>query len=259
MKAGGVARLQARVLSRRDQQLGTGWLDAIERGAADAGEAGTSAIHGIAAPSLTPYLDMAMAGGAPEDWGLDLSGARPLRWAGFQRLIAVGVPMQFAAQLNGAGDVLAAQIDLSRDGSSFAIGGPNGRLLVVVRDGSGAVVDVIAFTLDQPREVACLLDGGDGMLGLWSLPHPGEAGRVAMFEHPLDWLRAGGKGLCVYDWARAVGLLRQLGEAVTLEAPPALAAVVRAKLERGGLPLVASAVAADAKLSLAERIGRGRG
>jgi hypothetical protein len=253
---GSVALAQARVLGRREEHLGAGWLDAIERGEAEASTASAGDRHGIAAPSATPYLDLALRAGGPDEWGFDLSGARPLRYAGFQRLIAAGVPMGFAAQLNGAGDLLAAQIDLSRDGERFAIGGPNGRLLLVVRDQFGVVVDVVALLLEHPREVASFVDGGDGVLGLWSLPHPGEAGRVAMFETPMDWLRAGGKGLCVYDWARAVGLLRQLGEAVTLEAPPALAAVVRAKLERGGLPLVASSVASDAKLSLAERIGR---
>lgn len=253
---GAVGRLQARVLGRREEHLGAGWLDAIERGAADADEARVAALHGSPAPSSTPYLDLALRAGGLDEWGFDLTGARPLRYAGFQRLIAAGVPMQFAAQLNGAGDLLAAQIDLSRDGERFAIGGPNGRLLLVVRDQFGVVVDVIALLLEHPREVASFVDGGDGVIGLWSLPHPGDAGRVAMFETPIDLLRAGGKGLCVYDWRRAVGLLRQLGEAVTLEAPPALAAVVRAKLERGGLPLVASAVASDAKLSLAERIGR---
>lgn len=255
--SGAVARLQARVLGRTRQHRAAGWLDAVERGAVDADRACMAEHHGADAPSATPYLDMAMRGGDLAEWGIDLSGARPLRWREFQRLVDAGVPMQFAAELNGAGDILAGQIDLSGNGKRFALGGPDGRLLLVVRDDAGFPIDVIAFRIDAPAELA-VLDGSDsGILGEWNLPRGRDAARIAMFETPLDWLRAGGRGICVYDWAAAVHHLRDLGEAVTLQAPPALAQIVRARLERGGLPLVASAVADQARLSLAERIGRG--
>ncbi|MGL5446567.1 MAG: hypothetical protein ACRDBL_04580 [Rhabdaerophilum sp.] len=231
------------------------WLAAVERGAAEAAEAALGVIHGAAAPSSTPYLDLAFAGGEPEALGIDLSGARALRWGEFQRLLAAGVPSQFAAQLNAGGDLLAAPVELLR-GGRFAMGGPDGRLLLVVRDERGVPADALALRMDDPGAVASWFGGcSSGMLGAFNLPS-WRAGRVALVETPLAWLRGGGAGICVYDWAAAVPHLRALGEAVTLEAPPALAAILRARLERGGLPLVASAVADGARLSLAERIGR---
>jgi hypothetical protein len=48
-----------------------------------------------------------------------------------------------------------------------------------------------------------------------------------------------------------------LGEAVTLECDRAMAPVVRARLERGGLPMVASGGPDAAAMTLAERIGAG--
>ena len=256
-KGARVADLQAAVLGQR-QALGDGWLAAVERGAVDVRQASLGQRFGTAAPSATPYFDMAMRGGSLADWDIDLSGARPLNWAGFQRLVAAGVPQAFAAQLNAAGDVLAAQVQLEADGS-FTIGGPDGRLLLVVRGADGAPVDVLAFRLDAPGEVAWFYPGlPEGLLGAGNLPdgRDGFAGRVMLVETPLDWLRGGGAGGCVYHWAGAWPTLRSLGEGVTIEAAPALASVLRARVERGGLPLVASATS-GAGLSLAERIGRG--
>ncbi len=230
------------------------WQAAVERGAASAADMLAGMVHGFPAPSETPYLDLAFAGGTLADWGLDLSGARSLRWAGMERLIQAGVPARFAAELNAAGDLLTGQVDLRSDGS-FTMGGPDARLLLVVRDECGVPAEVLAFRLDAPGEIACLLGGaGGGMLGRFGLAS-GSA-RVCLFATPLDWMRAGGRGLCVYDWPIAVAHLRQLGERVTLEAPAALASVLRARLQFGGLPLVANAVTENAKISLVERIGR---
>lgn len=234
-----------------------GWRAAIQRGVADADLARAGVLHHVPAPSAMPYFDRAMAGGMPAEWGIDLTGARPLTLSGFQRLLAAGVAVPFAAQLNAAGDILTAQVDLARDGS-FAIGGPDGRLLLVVRDAIGVPVDVLAFRIDAPREIACFFGGsGSGMLGAFNLPRWPYAGRAVLVESPLDWLRSGGNAVCIYDWAAALPILRGLGEAVTIEAVPALASTLRARLERGGLPLVASAAPEGAKLSLAERIGLG--
>jgi hypothetical protein len=68
-------------------------------------------------------------------------------------------------------------------------------------------------------------------------------------------MRGRGEGICVVDWQLGLMPVRTLGEAVTLECPQHLVSVVRAKLQRGGLPLVAGPIAAEG-LSLAERIGR---
>jgi hypothetical protein len=231
------------------------WLAAVERGALEAADAAAGVRHGAAAPSATAYLDRALAAGSPDDWGIDVSGARPLRWGEFQRLLAAGVPVGFAAEMNAAGDLLAAQVELLR-GGSFAFGGPDGRLLMIVRGAFGEVVDVIAWRLDAADAALSLFgSAARGMLGAFNLPPVGEARRVSLVATPLDWLRGGGAGICVYDWAAAVPTLRALGEAVTIEAPTALASLLRTRLARGGLPLVASAGAAGERVSLAELIG----
>lgn len=181
----------------------------------------------------------------------------------YDRLLAAGIDREMIGNLNVAGDLGTARVDISRDGARFAPGGPDGRLLLGVRDADFALVDVAALA-SHDEDQWSLLTGFGEMLGAWHLAALDRAvamdKRAVLFLHatPWDWLRAGGDGVCVLNWTPAVlGELRSLGERVTLMVNNfAERATLRARLEHGGMPMVSIPVSTDANASLAERFAR---
>lgn len=187
--------------------------------------------------------------------------AHPVTLPAFRRLLAGGVDAALLGQMNCAGDLGAARVDLSRDGARFSFGGPDARLLLAVRDADYRLIDVVALASHDENQWS-LLTGHADMLGAWHIDALERAlacerpARLRLFATPWDWLRAGGAGVCVLNWsAGAVRALRQLGEGAVLEADDAaLRSKIKAMLVHGGNPLVSAPRNTLAAASLAERI-----
>lgn len=229
------------------------------------GRKGASGRKGAAVAKLQAAVmgaPQVLSGGPLFDAGSDLGRelvASPIHYRGCQRLEALGVEGRFVAELGAICAIGMARVHLSANGSRWEPGGPDARLLLAVMEG-GELADIIAVSTAHPDQVArrtgfgwCL--GDDRYELAERCAAAGRHVRLRVFADPLEWLRGRGEGICVIDWQQALMPLRTLGEAVTLECAPGLATLVRARLERGGLPLVAGPVAAEG-LSLAERIGR---
>lgn len=72
-------------------------------------------------------------------------------------------------------------------------------MIVPVFEG-GDLIDLLAFRTAEP-EHWWLRKGLGGLLGLWSGWGKHEwADSVRLHATPLEWLQAGGEGLCVVDW-----------------------------------------------------------
>lgn len=186
-----------------------------------------------------------------------LTAACGTPFAAVQMLAGLGADRRFIARLCGQGDLATVGVELSRDGSSFDMGGPTRRLLLAVRDEWGEVIDIAALSSTVRDEWALLI--GDGWaLGLDCLDRAqdhavraiGEAGPgrkvrgtvLRVYSTPLDWLAHGGDGICVLDWsARALTELRSLGEGVTLVVDPGAQERLKALLAYGALPRVSAA------------------
>ena len=82
----------------------------------------------------------------------ELSGFRA-GWSAVQRLAALGVPLDLLGVLSGAGDLGAARVSLSPDGTRYEPEGPDPRLLVGVRE-QGSLVDVVALASNDPDQWA---------------------------------------------------------------------------------------------------------
>ena len=207
--------------------------------------------------SALPYLHAALAGDRADPFcelraELAVAG---LSASAFARLLQLGIPAKALAQLCGAGDLAAARVSLSKDGSRFEPEGPDARLLMLVRE-QGVPVDIVALATHDEDQWA--LRRGEGWcLGYdaWLRCEIGMAHELRVHGTPLAWLRAGCEGACVLDWGMGLRQLRGLGEAVTLRCDRGAAVAMKARLARGGLPMVAEDSPASG-LSLAERIGR---
>lgn len=251
----------------------SGWADEVSAGRVSVEDAALAQSQGVAPPAedeapgyaqLAVAADFALAE-AGEGRGLQaLLAGHALSFGEYRRLVAAGCHEGWLANLNVAGDLGAARVDLSADGSRFQLGGPDPRLIVGVRDAAFQLVDLVALASHDEDRWSLLLGVGD-MLGAWwiedmhrrvSTERPA---RLRLFATPWDWLRGGGQGVCVLEWsAAALGELRLLGERVTIECRDAAhRAEISGKLQRGGLPMVALPPSAAAGLSLAERIGMG--
>lgn len=138
---------------------------------------------------------------------------------GLRRLLAMGVPLDFLLTMLRRYEIAVSRVSMARSGL-FDLDAGEAHLLVAVRE-DGEIIDICAFKTSAPDEWG--LWNGQG----WALGHEhyakardGLANRVCIFATPMDWLRAGGKGLCVLEWdAVALGALRGLGADVTLECP----------------------------------------
>lgn len=171
-------------------------------------------------------------------------------WPAARALLELGVPRAVVAAAMCNGDLAVADVDLSRDGSRFAFGGPTRRLILGVRAG-GALTDLVALSSTCEDEWA-LYRGAADFLGedLVGRATVGAWRELRLFGTPMAWLRGGGcyggadatggAGVCVLDWtAGALGALRGLGGGVTLVCDRGARAKLEALLAHGGLPVVA--------------------
>lgn len=168
-----------------------------------------------------------------------MAAARP-RWAGVQHLLAMGADARFVGELLGRFDLGIGQVSIGSDGL-FVPGGPDRRLLLAVRDASGAVSDVVACASHDPDEWA-LLTGAGSVLGEDVLEDAARAehgARVRLFGNPIAWLAGAGSGACVLDWkGAALSQLRALGAKGTLLCDPGASAALKNLLAFGNLPQV---------------------
>ncbi|MBD2842691.1 hypothetical protein [Erythrobacter rubeus] len=175
----------------------------------------------------------------------DLNGfmlAHGVSWASCQRLMALGVPGRFVAELGARLAIGQARVCLMGGGRFWEPRGPDARVMLACFEGEH-LIDIAAFATSFPAEVA--LATGDGWcLGedaIRDCERSALAGRypvLRLVADPLEWLRSGGKSLCVLDWARAIGRLRSLGESVTIECDAGAGEQLKARLKHGGLPRV---------------------
>lgn len=170
-------------------------------------------------------------------------------------LLALGASPRWLAR--SAGEFGTARVTLSGDGATFEPDGPTPRLLVAVRAGDGALIDIAALAshcrdewalrigdgwalgLDQLARAEQARDEAVAMAGAGKPPRPV---RLRLFANPFDWMAADGAGLCVLEWnTAALTALRALGERVVLEIEPAAQERLRQLLAHGGLPRVEAA------------------
>lgn len=175
-----------------------------------------------------------------------------------KHLIALGADQGFAAQLHGKRMMGVAAISVSGDGARWEPEGPDRRLLIGVTDEFGELIDVAAVSSVRRDEWA-LLTGMGWALGLdrfeaaaARIAVHGERVRLRLLATPMDWLAAGGDGLCVLDWrADALRQIRLPGEKLTLVArDPAAAARLKQLLQWGGLPRVETAGVTSAAMMM---------
>jgi hypothetical protein len=244
-------RWRANARARWDEE----WQWAMARGDATAEDYRTAQVHGFRAP--LDYFQMASEaddetacglffGGSPCEVREHLHAGRVLDFADLGRISADPKVQSFVMGLVGAGDLVKARCDISQRQAAplFSFGGPEGRIVLAVRDEYMQRADAIAFRLDDPGGFAMLFDHA-AVLGEWVLrdawydAHFARA-RVTLkvFADPLAWIRGGGRGICVLSWQRALWLLRGLGERVTLECDAGAGARIKALIEIGGLPKV---------------------
>lgn len=165
--------------------------------------------------------------------------------AAIRQLEAMGVARATAFALHLSGDLGVAMVEVSPDGRRWSPGGPDRRLLLGVRE-CGALVDALAISSTARSEWALRCDAGV-MLGhdLWLAAALEGRGRLRLHGTPMEWLAAGGDagGICILDWTtQALGMLRQLGEGVTLVCDDAAARErLRGVLAHGGLPRLETA------------------
>jgi len=180
-------------------------------------------------------------------------------FSAIRRLIDAGVPARSVGALHGDHALKVARVNVR--GRRWEPEGPDPRLLIGVRDGSGTMIDVIAIARHAPADWA-LMTGEAAMLGEDTLDDAARDvmahGRARMRLHgdPWGWLVSGCEGLCVLDWNVAAPSIRMLGESVTIVTDGGASRGTLARLSRGGLPRVAEVQADDAGLSLAEKFGR---
>ena len=118
------------------------------------------------------------------------------------------------------------------------------------------MTDIVALATHDPDQWS-LRRGLGWCLGYdaWLACETGRAHELRVHATPLAWLQAGCEGMTVLDWDMGVRNLRGLGEAITLRCDAGAGIALKARLARGGLPLVAEE-RSTAGMSLAERIGR---
>lgn len=188
------------------------------------------------------YLDAALMADR-DDWWIEcpmraeLEAAR-LSVTALARVLGLGVPAAFVGQLCSAGDLGTARVSLSRDGTRFEPEGPDGRLLLAVRE-QGVLVDVVALAAHDPDQWA--LRRGEGWcLGYdaWLACETGTLHELRLFATPIAWLQAGGAGCCVLDWDIGLRMLRGLGEHVLLRCERGAGDRLKSLLRVGGLPRV---------------------
>jgi len=166
----------------------------------------------------------------------------PIRWSAAARLIALGIDRRFLVGLGAGLNIGQARVLLQSRGRYWEPGGPDARLLLGVFE-RGALIDICAFAPAQPDQIALRTGhgwalGGERIEAAHRAALADRCFALQLVSDPLAWLRARGRALCVLDWERALPELRSLGERVTIECDAGMGAQVKARLKRGGLPLV---------------------
>lgn len=175
--------------------------------------------------------------------------AAAMPWAAVLQLEGLGITRRIVAGMTG--QIGTGKVELSADGASWTLGGPDARLIMAVRDDAGELIDLVAVA-SHCRDEWALRTGDGWALGLSVLAAIEQARDEAqqlsrrrpvvlrLFGNPLDWLAAGGDGLCVLAWgALALTRLRALGDGVTIQTDnEGQKDRLRALLAHGGLPRV---------------------
>ncbi|XUU60658.1 hypothetical protein ACRAQ6_14030 [Erythrobacter sp. HA6-11] len=255
-----LANLRTKIEEQREQQAredAAAWIEAIESGRLTQSEAATMQQMGMLRPPEpfsysreASFVDLHLAFCGQDcpitEAGLDASHL--LNEKGEERVLAAGIPRSLLGEFFIAGDIWQARVDLIQRGERFQLGGPDGRLVIAVRDADFERVDALALALHNADEWA-LLTGHASFLGEWNLAaverdhevrtkrcHPRT---LRLHSTPLGWLRAGGEGIAVLDWSvDALARLRALGERVVLRCDAGAQRRLKGLLMFGGLPRI---------------------
>lgn len=159
-----------------------------------------------------------------------------------QRLQALGVSGRFVATLGARIAIGQARVLLQDGGRFWEPRGPDGRLLLGCYE-NGVLIDIAAVSTASPDQVAmrtglgwCL--GADQIEDAHRASLAERRSRLRIVADPIEWLRAEGNAICVFDWQAALPELRLLGERVTIECDAGAGDRLRARLRIGGLPKV---------------------
>ena len=175
--------------------------------------------------------------------------AEALTFPAVQALIGKGAAAGFVAVMSATGNLGLVRVIEGRHGWEFAHNGEQGaapRLIIAVRE-RGILIDMVAISSGN-RNQWSLRRGMGYMLGLDHLNRilqergwGADAHEVLrVYSTPMDWLAAGGNGICVLDWnLDALHALRCLGPSVMLAADDENAAkALREVMAHGDLPPV---------------------
>ena len=164
--------------------------------------------------------------------------------AALRQLVAQRIERGLLSELYAREAIGIGQVSISHDGSLWEPEGPDRRLLLAVCE-QGVPVDVVALSSTNENEWS-LLTGLCPVLGwdAWLRASLGLTDRLPVWSTPMQWLRAGGIGICVLQWdANALGMLRGLGEGARLLVQPEAKDRLRGLLAYGGLPRIEAATA----------------
>ncbi len=173
---------------------------------------------------------------------MELERARAALPLGAVRLLeALGVPIGIVGQLTGAGALGRVRTAIGKGGRWEPVEDGEPRLIVAVRE-KGVLVDLVAMSSSE-RDSWALRTGAGWLLGYEHF-HAAQLGgedRLRLFGNPVEWMAAGGEGICVLDWSRtALSALRGLGSGVAIACDNEGAAeALTNALRWGGLPRVA--------------------
>lgn len=167
--------------------------------------------------------------------------AHALPFGAVRLLEAMGVPIGVVGQMTGAGALGRVRASIGKGGRWEPAEDGEPRLIVAVRE-QGVLVDLAALSSSE-RDSWALRTGEGWLLGFehFHAAQLGGADRLRLFGNPVDWMAAGGEGICVLDWSRAaLSALRGLGSdvAIACDNDGAAEALTNA-LRWGGLPRVA--------------------
>jgi len=145
-----------------------------------------------------------------------------ISWTAFAVLQDEGIDPRHLAGLTGSGDIGRMRVEFCRDGSWNPVDAGGSQALILPILDAGMLVDMVAFSPRSPDQWA--LRRGDGrLLGADQLSGCGDwqtgVREVRVFANPMEWLIAGGDGICVLVWDdRAVRELAALGPKIRLMA-----------------------------------------
>jgi len=145
-----------------------------------------------------------------------------ISWTAFTVLQDDGIDPRYLAGLTGGGDIGRMRVEFHRDGTWNPIHAGGVQALVLPITDGGMLIDMVAFSPRSPDQWA-LRHGGGRMLGEDYLSGCGDwetdVREVRIYASPMEWLIAGGDGVCVLIWDdRAIAALANMGPKVRLMA-----------------------------------------